>query len=89
MASTIIGSVESSRRTPLDAADFELVLEQRVDVVDDRVEVDRRVRRRAACPTRQRQQPVDDLRCAERLPFDLLENRVLGLEASACSATSA
>ena len=61
----------------LDAADLELVLEQREHVADDRVQIhlDALVRRGAG--TRQVQQPVDDLRGAERLPLDLLEQRGL------------
>ena len=63
---------------------LELVLEQRQHVGDDDVDVDDAssiaVRRRP----RQVQQAVDDLRRAERLPLDLLEQprpRILGIGA--------
>src|SRR5471030_235526 len=57
----------------LDAADLELVLEQREHVHDDGVEIHFGpfIGRRAG--PGEVQQAVDDLRGAERLPFDLLE----------------
>ena len=76
MPSTAAADGDSSRRT-LMLPTVELVLEQREDVGDDRVQidVDPFVRRRAG--TRQVEQPVDDLGGAERLPLDLLEQHGL------------
>ena len=66
-------TVEAQQLLPhLDAAGAELVIEQRQDVVDDGVEIDR-----AAVDLRgpgEIQQAVDDLGGAERLALDLLEH---------------
>ena len=58
----------------LDAADLELVFEQRVDVIDDAIQIDRRPLAARRPRPRQRQQAIDDLRGAEGLALDLFQN---------------
>jgi hypothetical protein len=56
-----------------DAADLELMLEQREYVGDDGVQVDALWLVRFSTLSRQTKQAIDDLRRAEGLPLDLLE----------------
>src|SRR3954453_23434730 len=57
----------------LDAADLELMLEQREYVADHRIQIDLYAIIGRRSGTGEVQQPVDNLRGAESLPFDLLE----------------